>query len=449
MRVLSMSEVKHYTIITTRGLEKIQSKYQAGETVNLTHMGFGGTNEYTAPNADATVVPNQWAKIPLERHPKTGFIGGGATVSNQQEYGGQWLANVGIYDEDDELIIIAATPLIEMSQDESVVASYPMNIFTVISNAASVVVITDTAITHPTHDELKAAIESVEKKIPLAASDIEVTTGTVDAKWVSPLTLKPQLVAIKQSISDQGDELAQSATTERKGLVELATQAEVDASTDNGRAVTPATLNKKSLIKQLQDFATQAANKVKTDIYGGVPASTLDTIKEVADALIASGNAISALYETIATKLSTDAFNTYKSAIKIQIDDLTKKTTENEVAIAKSLSVVLLQSGYGGPSPTPDYEIFYNGQDSVMTAIDCGLYFQVTFSFRYGGQEGGLGRIRNPIYRPINRVNARGVDGAGTFSHVTVMPDGAISGVVARGETATATITWKTVRKQS
>ena len=91
-----MNEVKHYTIVTTRGLEKIQAKYQASQTVNLTHMGFGGANEYIAPNAAATIVPNQWAKVPLERHPDDGFIGGGATVTNKEEYKGHWLGSVGI-----------------------------------------------------------------------------------------------------------------------------------------------------------------------------------------------------------------------------------------------------------------------------------------------------------------------------------------------------------------
>lgn len=158
-----MSDVKHFTIVTTRGFEKIQSKYQNNETVNLTHMGFGGTNEYTAPNVSAIAVPNQWAKIPLERHPDTGFIGGGATITNQDEYKGQWIANVGIYDEDDELIIISATPLIEMSLDSSVVASYPIDIFTVLDNTVNVIVVTDTSITHPTHDELNAAINGVKE----------------------------------------------------------------------------------------------------------------------------------------------------------------------------------------------------------------------------------------------------------------------------------------------
>ncbi len=31
-----MSEIKHYTIVTTRGLEKIQAAYHINQTVNLT-----------------------------------------------------------------------------------------------------------------------------------------------------------------------------------------------------------------------------------------------------------------------------------------------------------------------------------------------------------------------------------------------------------------------------
>jgi hypothetical protein len=197
-----MNEVKHYTIVTTRGLEKIQAKYQASQTVNLTHMGFGGANEYIAPNAAATVVPNQWAKVPLERHPDTGFIGGGATVSNKEEYKGHWLGSVGIYDEDGELILIAATPLVEISLDESVVASYPIDIYTVLDNASSVVVVTDTSTTYPTHDELNTAIEAVKAEIPVAASAEEVTEGVSDKVWVSPKTLLSQLSNIRNSIKE-------------------------------------------------------------------------------------------------------------------------------------------------------------------------------------------------------------------------------------------------------
>ncbi len=48
-------------------------------------------------------------KNTLERHPENGFIGGGATIENIGEYRGQWISNVGIYDEDDELILITST----------------------------------------------------------------------------------------------------------------------------------------------------------------------------------------------------------------------------------------------------------------------------------------------------------------------------------------------------
>ncbi len=71
----SMSEIKHYTIVTTRGLEKIQAAYHINQTVNLTHMGFGGIEVSMLPLTPAAIiVSNQWAKIPLERHPENGFI---------------------------------------------------------------------------------------------------------------------------------------------------------------------------------------------------------------------------------------------------------------------------------------------------------------------------------------------------------------------------------------
>ncbi len=64
------------------------------------------------------------------------LLRGGATIENIGEYRGQWISNVGIYDEDDELILITSTPLVEVSQDASVVASYPIDIHTVLDNAS-------------------------------------------------------------------------------------------------------------------------------------------------------------------------------------------------------------------------------------------------------------------------------------------------------------------------
>lgn len=192
---------KHYTLVTTLGLSKIQSKARSHQAVNLTHMGFGGTNKYEAPELAATIVPNQWAKVPLERHPDTGFIGGGATIDNRGEYRGRWISNVGIYDEDGDLILIAATPLTEISLDDPVVASYPIDIYITLNNASNVVVVTDTSITYATHDELAAAIEIVKLEIPTAANNAEVAAGVIVTKWVSPGTLQAAMQEFRATLS--------------------------------------------------------------------------------------------------------------------------------------------------------------------------------------------------------------------------------------------------------
>lgn len=100
----------------------------------------------------------------------------------------------------------------------------------------------------------------------------------------------------------------QYATTTEKGLIELATPQEVVAGSDGIRAVTPATL--KPVIDNTKrfasDIATQEANRVKSEIYGGVPTLTLDTIKEVSDALLVSGDAIATLFEKLAQLESRD-----------------------------------------------------------------------------------------------------------------------------------------------
>lgn len=211
-----MSQCKYYTIVTTLGLNKIQSKSRNNEVVRLTHMGFSGdeNGSYVEPDMSATSLPNQWAKIALERHPDEGFIGGGATITNKaEEHKGKFITLVGIYDDEDDLIFITSTISMEMARDSSVVSSYPIDIFTVLDNASSVVVVTDTSITHPTHEELNNALNELYK------------------------------------------EVTKAATTTKSGIIELATQEEVDLGEDEYRAITPKTLNESVLAKRLRDVS--------------------------------------------------------------------------------------------------------------------------------------------------------------------------------------------------
>ncbi|MBE8578680.1 phage tail protein, partial [Vibrio sp. OPT18] len=274
-----MANEKYYTIVTKRGLEKIQDYYRQEKTLPLTMIGFGGIDgsddAYVRPALDMTRVPNEWARIAIERKPKEGFIGGGATVNNKTEvYRGKWIRNTGIYDEDGELILVTSTTPNEVTGDESVVSSHIVDVYTVLENALHVVVVTDTSLAHPTYDEVNEALDALQEKLSQyattntpgfieLATPQEVSTGSDAKRAVTPATLKPVLDALKSLIEDAQGELGQPATTERLGLVEHATQQEVDQRTGGDRVVTTQTLDKPGLINFLQKYADDEIEKLK------------------------------------------------------------------------------------------------------------------------------------------------------------------------------------------
>ncbi|MCX2788333.1 tail fiber protein [Vibrio sp. Sgm 5] len=338
-----MTTEKYYTIATKRGKEKIQDYYRQNKTLPLTHMGFGGVDgddaNYQRPNVEMAVVPSEWARIGIERKPDEGFIGGGATIENKvDEYKGKWICNVGIYDEDGELILISAYRPLLVDPEESIVSSYPINIQSVLANAEHVVVQTDTSITHPTHDEMNQALEELDNKLSkYATTDAaglielathqEVSTGQDTKRAVTPATLKPELDEIKELINESEGSLSQPATTERLGLTELATQQEVDQRTSGEQVVTAQTLDKPGLISFLQRYADEEVKKLKELIFGGNPSAALDTLFELSNAYEDAADSIQSVLNTLSTKLPTSTFETFqttynqwKSQIQAQVN---------------------------------------------------------------------------------------------------------------------------------
>ncbi|WP_394165963.1 phage tail protein [Photobacterium piscicola] len=269
---------KYYTIVTKIGLEKIQSYSRQDRVIKLTQMGFGGIDDgaYIAPDENALFIPNEWARIDLTHKPKQGFIGGGVTLNNHNsDYVGKVASNFGIYDEDGDLILIATYRPITIDPEQSIVGAYTFRVITILDNASNIITITDTSITHPTHNDMKEALRAL---------------------YV---------------------ELSKYATTTKKGLTELATQTEVDQKKSGDRVVTVDTLDKPGLIKLLKEFTIATANKVEEKIYGGVPVETLDTIKEVSDALLDTGDAVSVMFDRI-TKLEANLTTTKLTLRKVE-----------------------------------------------------------------------------------------------------------------------------------
>lgn len=163
------------------------------------------------------------------------------------------------------------------------------------------------------------------------ATQAEVNTGTDKKKAVTPATLKVVTNAINRQITDQGTLLSKYANTDESGWIELATPSEVTAGSDGIRAVTPATL--KPVIDDTKNYASeqarQEANRVKSEIYGGIPATTLDTIAEVAEALTETGDAVATLFEQLGEKLPTAIFDAFKKTVT---NNLNNKLGNNDTA---------------------------------------------------------------------------------------------------------------------
>lgn len=96
------------------------------------------------------------------------------------------------------------------------------------------------------------ATETV-KGVAEIATQAEVDAGTDDQRFVTPLKLETRLADAFGAIV--------SATEEVEGVAEIATQAEVDAGTDDDRIVTPLKLAT-VLLPIIQDIADEAAARV-------------------------------------------------------------------------------------------------------------------------------------------------------------------------------------------
>ena len=396
-----MTTEKYYTIATKRGKEKIQDYYRQNKTLPLTHMGFGGVDgddaNHLRPNVEMAVVPNEWARIGIERKPDEGFIGGGATIENKvDEYKGKWICNVGIYDEDGELILISAYRPLLVDPEESIVSSYPINIQSVLANAEHVVVQTDTSITHPTHDEMNQALENLDNKLSKyatteaaglieLATHQEVSTGQDTKRAVTPATLKPELDEIKELINESEGSLSQPATTERLGLTELATQQEVDQRTGGEKVVTAQTLDKPGLISFLQRYADEEVKKLKELIFGGNPSAALDTLFELANAYEGAADSIQNILNTLSTKLPTSTFETFqatynqwKSQIQAQVNrkweavdaSTSRKGIVQLTNAVNSTSQVLAASALGLKTAYDKAVSAYNLANGKWTAVN-------------------------------------------------------------------------------
>lgn len=188
-------------------------------------------------------------------------------------------------------------------------------------------------------DELLKAATTEAPGIIQLATQSEVNLGADAKKAITPSTLKVVTNSLEQKIDHAEEQFNRVATTTQFGLTKLATQQNVDKKIGKDEVVTVETLNKPALIALLKQWATDKANKVKEDLLGGLPATALDTFVEVGEALQETGSAVAALFKKINEKLSTVTFNEYKSYIE------NKLSLINQSIVTRTQIVTMLNGG--------------------------------------------------------------------------------------------------------
>jgi len=186
-----------YVLLTATGQAKIANALALGTTVEVTHMAVGdGAGSPIAPAETMTALVREVHRSVIEvlevDPDNPAWVR--AEMVIPPDTGGWWVREVGVFDADGDLIAVA---------------NYPEAYKPVIANGAT---------------------RDMVIRIVMEVSDTSAITLVADTSVV---------VATRPWVLSQ---LPGPATTEAQGLVELATEAECRAGTDNERAVTPAGL---------------------------------------------------------------------------------------------------------------------------------------------------------------------------------------------------------------
>jgi len=222
-----------YVLLTATGQAKIANALALGATVAVTKMAVGdGGGAAITPVETMTTLIGETYRAPidtLEVDPDNP-----AWMSAQlvipSTVGGWWVREVGLFDADGDMIAVANYPetykpvIAEGSSRDMII-----RLILEVASTEAVTLVADTTVTLASRAWVKrqlpgAATTEVRGLVELA-TEAETIAGTDAERAVTPAGLG-----------------ARTATTTRTGLVELATKAEAIKGMDSGHAVTPAGL---------------------------------------------------------------------------------------------------------------------------------------------------------------------------------------------------------------
>ncbi|KAA5602796.1 hypothetical protein F1188_20320 [Roseospira marina] len=221
----------YYGLLTAIGAAKIANGLVTGQAVELTHMAVGdGGGAPVTPTEDHTALVHEiYRSTPASIH-RTDADDAvlEALLVIPPQTGGWFIREVGAFDADGDLILLANWPeTYKPVIAEGASNDMALKIQAVVGSPANIELKIDASLQFATQawvlQQLPGYATTAKAGLVELATDAEARAGADADRAVTPATLS-----------------ARTATTTRTGLVELATVTEARAGEDATRATTPA-----------------------------------------------------------------------------------------------------------------------------------------------------------------------------------------------------------------
>ncbi|EPA3573248.1 TPA: phage tail protein [Escherichia coli] len=332
---MSTTTRKFKTVITDTGAKKLaQAAAPDGKPVRLTHMavGDGGGTLPTPDSKQTRLVHEVWRhtvnRVILDATHQNRII---AELLIPPETGGFWIREIGVFDENGDLIAVGNTaesykPIVAEGSGR---AQTFRTILTV-SSTATVALTVDNTMVMATVDYVDDKLKEHEqsRRHPDASLTAKGFTQLSSATNSTSETLAATPKAVKAAYDlANGKYTAQDATTARKGLVQLSSATNSDSET---LAATP------KAVKTAYDLANgkYTAQDATTARKGLVQLSS--ATNSTSETLAATPKAVKAAYDLANGKYTAQDATTARKGL-VQLSSATNSTSEALAATPKAV----------------------------------------------------------------------------------------------------------------
>lgn len=191
------------TIFTNYGRAKIANANATGEPLNLTHMAVGdGDGAAVEPSEEQTALVNEIFRVELsalyqDAEDPTKFIAE-AHVPNTE--GGFTVRELGLFDEDGELVAVANTPQVyKPTSAEGAFSDTAFRMIIHVSNAASITLSVDTSLVSATTAYVDAMLAGY-----YTSGEVDSLLSAKVAKAGDTMTGKLGVVSVDATVEDLG-----------------------------------------------------------------------------------------------------------------------------------------------------------------------------------------------------------------------------------------------------